>query len=465
MTFFFQGACWYALVFLAGVAGFSLTRRLFSSALAAWGAARLFGLGVSAYVAWFAGLAGLSWWAWISLPLLLVGALYGFPAVRRQLKPMGELELVGLAAFWLLAWLRTPNYAVTGTEKPMDLAILASLMRPQPLPPEDPWFAGYPLPYYYWGFLPWALPARLSGFFPDEVFNLLVPTLAAVTAQLAYGWARAAGLSRGVAAWAAAASVFLGTAEGWTQVLAGKASFFATNLWDASRGIAHTITEFPLFTFHLGDLHPHLLCQPWVLSALAFWEFGRARWWVTLLGRAFLFGLAAATNPWTVPFLGLAVALLSMGRQEAAWRELGLTVAAGGAAFLLFFPAWANLPAAASGLGWVHTPSTMSEIARVLLPALVPLVVVTVWFSGRTHRVLGVSGAAFAFTALAVVTARPLLALAAVTAAALVWLGKVGEETQARPACVAVAVACLLSPCRHGALLRQGPLRPRSGTA
>ncbi|GBC80165.1 hypothetical protein HRbin09_01399 [bacterium HR09] len=459
MTFFFQGACWYALVFLAGVAGFSLTRRLFSSAFAAWGAARLFGLGASAYVAWFAGLAGLSWWAWISLPLLLVGALYGFPAVRRQLKPIGELELVGLAAFWLLAVLRAPNYAVTGTEKPMDLAILAALMRSQPLPPEDPWFAGHPLPYYFWGFLPWILPAKLSGFFPDQVFNLLVPTLAAATAQLAYGWVRAVGAGQPWGVAAAGSCVFLGTAQGWSELLAGKAGFFTSNLWEASRGIANTITEFPLFTFHLGDLHPHLLCQPWVLLSLLVWELllPLPSFWKALLC-GFAFGIAAASNPWVAPLLGLSIVAMSLATGKKKIQAIPESLGAALLAFILFFPAWKNLPAGASGLGFVHTPTTLGETARVLLPALLPLLAFSVWFFFRRYRHPGLALAVLGFAGLAWLTARPLMALALICGAAV--LTYAWRETQARlPALL--AVACLISLVGIEVLYVKDPYGPQ----
>ncbi len=459
MTFFFQGACWYALVFLAGVAGFSLTRRLFSSAFAAWAAARLFGLGVSAYVAWFGGLAGLSWWGWISLPLMLAGVLYGFPAVRREFKPIRELELVGLATFWLLAVMRAPNYAVTGTEKPMDLAILAALMRSQPLPPEDPWFAGHPLPYYFWGFLPWVLPARLSGFFPDQVFNLLVPTLAATTAQLAYSWVRAMGAGRPWCVAAAGLCVFLGTAQGWSELLAGKAGFFTANLWEASRGIANTITEFPLFTLHLGDLHPHLLCQPFVLLSLLVWElvqplqsFGKA------LVRGFTFGIAAASNPWVVPLLGLAIVAMSLATSEKKIQAITESLSAGLLAFVLFFPAWRHLPAAASGLGFVHTPTTLAETARVLLPALLPLLAFSAWFFFRRYRALGLALAVLGFAGLARLTARPLAGLALICSAAV--LGFAWRESQARlPALL--AVACLISLAGMEVLYVKDPYGPQ----
>ncbi|MGQ5491141.1 DUF2298 domain-containing protein, partial [Thauera sp. ZXT1-4] len=76
-------------------------------------------------------------------------------------------------------------------------------LRPGTFPPADPWLAGFTLPYYYWGFVPWVLPARLLRLDPDVAYNILVPTLAAVAAQLGWGLARALGGGRR-AAWLAA---------------------------------------------------------------------------------------------------------------------------------------------------------------------------------------------------------------------------------------------------------------------
>lgn len=459
MTFFFQGTAWYLVVFVGGMAGLRLTRRVFTNTYAAWAAARLLGFGIPAYAAWYAGVLGFSGWVWVSLPVFLAGVCSARLADRRQWKAVGELELVGLAAFWLLASMRAPNYAVTGTEKPMDLAILASLMRSQPLPPEDPWFAGYPLPYYHWGFLPWVLPAKLSGFFPDEVFNLLVPTLAAFTAQLAYGWMRATGASRTLGAAAAASCVFMGTADGWRQLVAGQAGFFTSNLWEASRGIANTITEFPLFTYHLGDLHPHLLCQPWVLLALMFWELSKPmpRPWRTLIG-ALAFGVAAASNPWVTPLLALAVVAIGVARAERWFQGVKESFATVFLAFGLFFPAWRHLPAAASGFGWVHTPTAFGEALRVLLPATLPLWAFSFWFFLRRLPIRGLVLASLGFVILAMVTARPLVVLALACGAAVV--SEAVSESQFRSPALLVA-ACLVALVGMEVLYVKDPYGPQ----
>lgn len=459
MTFFFQGTAWYLVVLLGGIAGLSVSRRIFSNGFAAWATARLFGFGIPAFVAWYAGVLGFPGWVWVSVPFLVLGACLALPTVRKEFKTIGALELVGLVTFWLLAALRAPGYAVVGTEKPMDLAILASLLRPQPLPPEDPWFAGHPLPYYHWGFLPWVLPARLSSFFPDEVFNLLVPTLAALTAQLAYGWMRATGASPLLGAAAAAGCVFMGTADGWAQLLAGKAGFFSSNLWEASRGIANAITEFPLFSYHLGDLHPHLLCQPWVLLALMVWELSvpMLRRWRILVG-AFAFGVAAASNPWVAPLLGLSVLALGVAGARSWLNGVKGSLAAIFLAFVLFFQAWRHLPAAASGLGLVHTPTTLGETLRVLFPATLPLLAFSVWFFHCRFRLRGLVLAILGFAVVATVTSRPLVALA-LTCAVAVASQHGGESPFRFPALL--AAACLLTLVGMEVLYVKDPYGPQ----
>ncbi|KDA54529.1 hypothetical protein EG19_10200 [Thermoanaerobaculum aquaticum] len=448
MTLLFQGFAWYGLLFVGGVAGFPLAKKLVPSGLGAWACARLVGFAIPAFLCWYLGLAGLTGWVWVALPVVAFGVFWGTRNIRQEQKTIVELEAVGLAAFWLLVLLRSQNFAVTGTEKPMDLAILASLMRPQALPPGDPWFAGYPLPYYYWGFLPWTLPARLSGFFPDEVFNLLVPTLAGLTAQLAYAWARTWDLGKLPATAAAASSVFLGTTDGWVQLLKGEAGFFTSNLWDASRGIAHTITEFPLFTYHLGDLHPHLLCQPWILGCFLLWTGTESlRWPLKLLVRALFFGVVAATNPWAVPFLGLSLAALLWATTGRTFHAGGEALLAGLLAFALFFPAWASLPAGASGLGWVTTPTTLGEIGRVLLPALIPSLVFAAWFFFKEHRLLGLPAAFLGFVVVALASARPLVALALTLAVAALWFAI--KNGDAKPA------AAILASCLAGLMLME----------
>jgi YYY domain-containing protein len=89
-------------------------------------------------------------------------------------------------------------------------------------------------------------------------------------------------------------------------------------VWDevaASPGVVerhYNITEFPFFSFYLGDLHPHVLALPFDLLALALtlaaltrplpWGFGsKAREWPSVVVPAIALGSLYAINSWDAP--------------------------------------------------------------------------------------------------------------------------------------------------------------------
>jgi YYY domain-containing protein len=372
---------WYALLTAAGIAVWGVLRRLGLGAGAAWAVARVVGLVGQAYVGWLGGCLGWHSWWWAGAVVLGLLAWSGRRSWRNlQLRPLVEVELVGVAAFLLLAFLRLPVLAISGTEKPMDLAIWTTLLRPGTFPPSDPWLAGETLPYYYWGFLGWVLPAKLSGLTPDVTYNLLVPTLAACTAQAGWAVARALGGSKRSGVLAAFLVVFAGTLDGWRQLLGGT-GLASLDLWSSSRQIAGTITEFPLFTFQLGDLHPHLLSAPLIVVTLLFARgLGNASTgMLAVLPATILYGAAAAANPWCALPLGLAVLLVAacgingfgwpVGDGRATWIRV-ITVGVAGAA--LYLPFWLRFRPPGRGLGLVTTATRTDELLLLLGGVLVP---------------------------------------------------------------------------------------------
>jgi YYY domain-containing protein len=438
-----QALAWYAVVAVAGIVMTGALRRLGVGSGAGWAVARVAGWTLQAYVAWIAGWLGLTHWWWVGLAVLIPLGWWGWRGLL-EVKPRAlvEAELVGLGAFSLLAFLRLSAMAVTATEKPMDLAILATLLRPGTIPPADPWLAGQSIPYYYFGFVPWLLPAKLLGFAPDVVFNLLLPTLAAVSAQGAWALARAVGGSRRTGVMAAFLVVFAGTFDGWRQLFAGT-PLSGLDLWPSSRAIQGTITEFPLFTFHLGDLHPHLLCLPFVLVAIFLGRVlgtVRGRWAPTIVLCAVLYGAAAASNPWCAIPLGLAILLVAVGDEAGFVRPVGpglwrwLRVAAlGVAGWILYVPFWLNFHPPAEGFGWVTGGTRVDEMLLFLGGVLIPPVLVTWELSWRWggvdlarrqfSRAVWLAG----LVLLAILSRRPLLALALGVGTVLtvtVWRGK-----------------------------------------
>ena len=444
-----QALAWYAIVAAAGFPMMGALRRLGVGTGAGWAVARVAVWALQGYVAWIVGWLGLTHWWWVGLVVLVPVAWWGRLGLK-ELRPKAlvEAELVGLGAFLLLAFLRLSVMAVTATEKPMDLAILATLLRPGTIPPGDPWLAGQSLPYYYFGFVPWLLPAKLLGFPPDVVFNLLVPTLAAVSAQGAWALARAVGGSRRTGVMAGFLVVFAGTFDGWRQLFAG-AALSALDLWPSSRAIKGAITEFPLFTFHLGDLHPHLLCLPFVFAAVFLGRVlatEKGRGVPAIVLGSVLYGAAAASNPWCAIPLGLAILLVAIGEESGLVRPTGTglwlwlrVVAVGVAGWVLYLPFWLNFHPPTQGFGWVTDGTRVDEMLLFLGGILIPPILVTWELSWRwggvelARRQLSRAMLLAGVVLLAILSKRLLLAIAIGVGTVLAVTVVRGRMRRARP--------------------------------
>lgn len=220
--------------------------------------------------------------------------------------------LLGLFAAYL--WLRLGWPDIRGTEKPMDLAVLSSLLATPRLPLEDPWFAGERFPYYHFGTYVLALPFRMASVAPEYAYNLIVALVAALAGAAAFGVVRLRGGGRAPAVLAALLLAFAGTFDGARQLLAGT-PLAGVDLWPSSRRVADTITEWPLFTLWLGDLHPHAVALPFLLTFAA--VVGRFATGPGLLLDAALLAALFSANPWDLPG-----ALLLLGAGALATREL-----------------------------------------------------------------------------------------------------------------------------------------------
>ncbi|MFN3412935.1 MAG: DUF2298 domain-containing protein, partial [Thermoanaerobaculum sp.] len=210
-----------------------------------------------------------------------------------------------LLSFFFFLLVRAFNPEIYWGEKPMDSAIFTLLLRCPDLPPQDPWFAGYPLNYYFFGFLPYVFLARAAMVPASVAFNVAtatVPALAFVAAA-ACGYALS---KRRAGAWLA----------GTLTQLAGTAYFLfhpnhlaAPNFdrfWASSRVIAETINEYPVWTALFADLHAHFLSTPGFLSALALLlALVRANQQRSLLGLPLALVLASQfmSNTWEMPAL------------------------------------------------------------------------------------------------------------------------------------------------------------------
>ena len=244
---------------------------------------------------------------------------------KEHLSVVLVVEVLFLLAFVLLAFIRSANPDITGTEKPMELAFINAILRSPTFPPLDPWLAGFNISYYYFGYLMTAMLARITAVSGSVAFNLMLSLTFALSAIGAYGLVynllscrkrtRDEGIRSPIPLLPIMGTIFLlivSNFEGFLEMLHRKGLFWKTAAdgtaisrfwvwldikdlsqaplqqtswvpdryywwWRASRVVSDTtlsnapqelIDEFPVFSFLLGDLHPHVLSIPFILLAL-----------------------------------------------------------------------------------------------------------------------------------------------------------------------------------------------------
>ena len=335
---------WYLLITLLGWITFPLAYKLFP-ALSDRGytLSRAFGLLIWGYIFWlFASLgiaqndmgglllglvilAGLSAWTFINYqsPVSNLQSPVSNSPILSFLKSNRSLllttELLFLLTFAFMAFVRSANPEIAGTEKPMELMMIHGIQNSPTFPPRDLWLSGYSISYYYFGYVMTSMLATFTGTPATMAFNLMIALIFALSAIGVYGILynllaiRATNDTPHATRYtfsALLAPLFLlivSNFEGFLEVLHARGLFWkdGSNFWTwldipelrdapaqtltwvpqrywfwwrASRVVQdyeltgtwrETIDEFPAFSFILGDLHPHVLAMPFVLLAVA----------------------------------------------------------------------------------------------------------------------------------------------------------------------------------------------------
>ena len=416
---------WLLVIELIGLAAFPFAFALMPCLRdRGYSVAKPLGLVLLSWPLWFLGSVHLipttSLTLWMALCLFSAAALW---YARRRFAEIVEFVrreklaiLAGEGVFLLLfaAWVvyRLHDPSIDSTEQPMDFAFLNASTLAGFFPPEDPWLRGGDVPYYYFGYLMMGNLTELT-FIPSRIsYNLalaLIPAMGGMAAfGLTYNLARAHGASalKGAqfALLAPALLLAVSNLEGILELASlrgwGSESFWqwvgikdlgpaeaaswrpTEHLWwwrgtrvidtlNAQGGsLDYTITEFPFFSFLLGDLHPHVMSIPFVLLFVSF-SFNLllsparigARWvrenpW-TVLAAALLLGALAFVNAWDIAtFATLWAALLvfkAVRQEEGEWRRVlrlvWLPAAATLApAILLYLPYYISLDSQATGI-------------------------------------------------------------------------------------------------------------------
>lgn len=189
---------WWAAIFVLGLIAFPFVFYLFPGLRdRGYVVSRISGMLIVAWMAWFVASLGLLRWNSTSVWLITVLFVFlsGWVAfqLRNQLaawlyqnRALIVLLEVGLAFLFLVfLFIRLGNpdlwHPAYGGEKPMDMAYFNAVLNTSRFPPYDPWFAGETINYYYFGFVLASIPVMLLGIPATLAYNLIIPTLYALT--------------------------------------------------------------------------------------------------------------------------------------------------------------------------------------------------------------------------------------------------------------------------------------------
>ena len=107
--------------------------------------------------------------------------------VRNNARLILITEFIFFIAFVAMAVLRSYNPDILGTEKPMELMFINSILRSESFPPNDAWLSGYSISYYYFGYIMVAMIAKLTATSAGLAFNLTIALIFALTFIAAFG--------------------------------------------------------------------------------------------------------------------------------------------------------------------------------------------------------------------------------------------------------------------------------------
>lgn len=318
-------------------------------------------------------------------------------------------EAVFTGAFILFCYIKCFNPEAYGTERMMDYGFMQSIYRSDYFPPEDFWFAGEELNYYYFGQYFCTFLTKLSFNGVDYGYNLALSMCFALCLGFAFSivyqlmLGKSGEKKKAVFAAVLAAMVLPGAASlhylifnflvPWTwDILAipgEKPSYWYA---DSTRYIGYhpetndrTAHEYPAYSFLLGDLHAHVINIFVVLTILAIlyaWfkedseekegsvfalELKNPRLWVL----SFLIGICIMENFWDFPIYfvvsGAVLLALNLRRQISPLRVVSTTALQGSVVILaglaVSLPFQLSFKAMANGIAFSENRTPIYQLA------------------------------------------------------------------------------------------------------
>lgn len=327
---FFDAVYWFVVLQVLSLSAVPLSFRLFQRFPdKGYAFSKPLSLLLMGYITWMSGSLGILPATQVTEILLVLGLIlvgittFWFDRTRVILYfktrwktvVLTEMVFLGSFLFWLLY--RSFDPLIVSTEAPMDFAFLNASLIAESFPPRDPWLAGYPVSYYYFGYLIVSVVTELTGVMPPVAYNLGLASFAGLTGVSVFGLCFNLALLTGTSGLSQRRSNTQGYFAGlfgvvlvlcvsnllgiiefiraigiksqgfwdWLQIKGMEAPVVEPSLipnehwwwWRSSRVIDtvqdgqsmdYTITEFPFFSYLLGDMHPHVMAVPFLVLTI-----------------------------------------------------------------------------------------------------------------------------------------------------------------------------------------------------
>jgi uncharacterized membrane protein len=266
-------------------------------------------------------------------------------------------EVLFILFFAFLLVVRSFQPEILGLEKFMDAGLMQSYLKSPTLPAGDMWLAGEKINYYSFGHFMGSILVQIWGIDMAWAYNFLLATIMAILASTVFSltfniranftWGQKIGrdfsakekynfsATVGTALLATVMVTLFGNGHSlWFFLSNGN----LTNYFypSATRFIANTIHEFPVYSFVVSDLHAHVFSLPMVVAMLMsifLWlselieevkrqkvlKLFTERFFILSLVMGVFIGALAMTNTWDV--LIYSVFLLILGILLLMWKK------------------------------------------------------------------------------------------------------------------------------------------------
>ena len=285
--------------------------------------------------------------------------------VKNNWRIISLTELTFLLTYLIFFSIRYFDPGINHTEQPMDFAFLNSSARTITGQPLDPWFHGETISYYYFGYWIFGTLSKISLIPTVATYNLSLVAIPAMTASsifaltsifLKFSRLKFDFLTISCSAFASLTAVFMGNLQGFLEFFRinsiGSSGFWQrvcidgmqnpvintidswrpTEFWwwfRSSRiinyfgpacegqGLDYTINEFPFFSYLLGDLHPHVMATPFLLTFIYIaYDLSKKdltkslglMYWLEVALAGIMLGCVSFISMWTAP---ICIAIIS----------------------------------------------------------------------------------------------------------------------------------------------------------